>query len=175
MNGTTDRPGEGGSAAHVWPWAVIGFTLIADQLSKYWILEVFRLPEKRSVEVLPFFDLTMVWNKGISLGLFQQDSVWGRWILIGFTMAVTSGLIIWLIRARRALLSLGLALVIGGAVGNAIDRIRFGAVADFLEFSWGSYSYYVFNIADTAITIGVGCLLLDHLLESRKTAVEDQA
>ena len=121
--------------------------LILDQASKWWVLEVFDLPEKVSVAVLPMLNLTMVWNRGITFGLLNSDS------------AVASTVL--------AAVALALGAVAGGAVGNVIDRLRFGAVVDFIHLhAWG-WSWYVFNVADAAIVVGVGVLLLDSLLSGR--------
>ena len=140
-----------------------------DQLSKYWILYVFSLPEIGSVRVLPFFNLTMVWNKGISLGLFQANDDTGRYILIAGTSLITLFLVHWFLKERDRILLLGLAMIIGGSIGNIVDRVRFGAVADFLHFHMFDYSFYVFNVADAAITVGVGFLLWDALLSPQKS------
>lgn len=141
--------------------------LTADQLSKWWVLEAFRLPWRGSVEVLPFFSLTMVWNRGISFGLLPADSELGRWALVAFTLAVAGVVLWWLRRAETRLVALALAMVLGGAIGNIIDRVRFGAVADFVHLHAGGYSFYIFNVADAAISVGVALLLLDAML-SRK-------
>lgn len=145
-----------------------GFVLAAlvfvlDRASKWWILEVLDLPERDSVPVLPFLDLTMVWNRGISMGMFQADSEVGRYALIVLTGAVAIGLSAWLYRVSDRLLSVALGLVVGGALGNIWDRVAYGAVADFIRFFVDGWSFYVFNIADSAITVGVALLLWDAL------------
>ena len=141
--------------------------IVLDQLSKFWVLEVFRLPERGSVEVLPFFYLSMVWNRGVSFGLLQADADLARWGLALFSAAVAVVLALWARRVTRPLLALALGLVIGGAIGNLIDRVRFGEVADFLDFS-RLYFPWVFNVADSAITVGVILLIADSLLPHRK-------
>ena len=153
---------------------IAAVVLLLDQLSKYWILAVYDLPAKASVEILPFFSLTMVWNKGISLGLFQADGEFGRWVLIAVTGIVTIFLTFWLAKAHGNVLKLALGLVIGGAVGNIIDRMRFGAVVDFVHLHAFDYSFYVFNVADAAITFGVLCLLLDAYLVSKEEKKESE-
>jgi signal peptidase II len=110
-----------------------------------------------------FFELILVWNRGISYGLLQQQSELGRWGLIVFSLGAAVGLSIWAWRAGEPLLSGGLALIVGGALGNAVDRVLYGAVLDFAHFHWGSFSWYVFNIADAAIVVGVAVLLYDSL------------
>ena len=136
--------------------------IVLDQLSKFWVLEVFGLPERGSVEVLPFFYLTMVWNPGVSFGLLRADADLARWGLALFSTVVAVVLALWARRVERRWLALALGLVIGGAIGNLIDRVRFGDVADFLDFS-RLYFPWVFNVADSAITIGVILLVLDSL------------
>jgi signal peptidase II len=146
----------------------LGFTLILgvlalDQLSKYWVVNVLRLPEVGKIELSSLFDLTMVWNYGVSFGALRADDAWERWALVGLSAIIASIFAVWLIKAKRNHTILALALVIGGAIGNMIDRIRFGAVADFLDFS-AMYFPWVFNVADSAITIGAILLALDMLL-----------
>lgn len=143
---------------------VVALTILIDQFSKYWVLNHTALPDGERISALPVFDLVLTWNLGISYGLFQQDGDIGRWLLIGLTMAATVLLAVWLWRAGDRLLAIiGLALIIGGAVGNLIDRIVFGGVVDFLYLHYGSFSWYVFNLADCAIVAGVGALLYDSL------------
>ncbi|WP_312160807.1 signal peptidase II [Phenylobacterium sp.] len=147
-------------------WAAYGlaaFVIVADQLAKYWILYVYDLPARFSTPIAGPFSLTMVWNRGVSFGLFRADADLVRWLLTIFSIGVAIALTIWVRKAQRPLLSVGLGLVIGGAIGNAIDRIRFGAVVDFLDFQRLGFFPWVFNVADSAITVGVVFLLLDSL------------
>jgi signal peptidase II len=147
-------------------YGVAAAVVVLDQLSKWWILEVARLPERGQIPVLPFFELTMVWNRGVSFGLLQAGEA-ARWLLVAFAFAVVIALLAWVRRVDRKLVAVGLGLIIGGAIGNnLIDRIRFGAVADFLDFS-GLWFPWVFNVADSAITVGVILLLLDGVLPRR--------
>jgi signal peptidase II len=113
--------------------------------------------------ILPWIDLTVVWNRGISYGLFQQHSELGRWILTAFKLGAAVFLVFWLRKAAGRLEAAGIGLIIGGAIGNAIDRIIHGAVFDFLHFHVGDFSWYVFNIADACIVVGVGLMLLGQL------------
>jgi signal peptidase II len=145
---------------------VIGLIVAAvvvalDQFAKWWMLEVFLLPYRGTVEVLPFFDLIMVWNRGISFGLLAFAGGMGRWILMALAAGIIGVLIFWLRRITSVLLSVTLGLVIGGAIGNLVDRVRLGAVVDFIELHAGGYAFYVFNVADAAISIGVALLLWD--------------
>jgi lipoprotein signal peptidase len=141
--------------------------LAADQASKWWILEVVRLPELGRVYVLPFLNLTMVWNRGVTFGLLQGDAWWHPYLLAAIACLVVGLLLLWLARAENRLVSLALGLVLGGAVGNVIDRLRFGAVVDFIDLHAFGWHWYVFNVADSAIVIGVGLLLSDALLRPR--------
>lgn len=141
--------------------------LLADQASKWWVLAVFDLPARVSVPVLPVLNLTMVWNRGITFGLLSSDSTLASALLAALALAVVVALALWLRRAERLAVALALGAVAGGAVGNVIDRLRFGAVVDFIHaHAWG-WSWYVFNIADAAIVCGVGVLLLDSLFPAR--------
>lgn len=113
--------------------------------------------------VLPFLDLTVVWNKGISYGLFQQHSELGRWVLTAVKLGAAVFLTLWVRKAASRGEAAGIGMIIGGAIGNAIDRIFHGAVFDFAHFHLGDFSWYVFNVADAAIVIGVGLMLLAQL------------
>ncbi len=138
--------------------------LMIDQSFKYWMLYIYDMPARGRISITPFFDLIMVWNKGISYGLFQQDTALGRGILLAITLLTVLALIIWLSRARDLLLALGLGCIIGGALGNALDRWIYGAVADFFSLHAFGFYWYVFNLADTAIVAGVALLLYDTLI-----------
>ncbi|MEO0412868.1 MAG: signal peptidase II [Pseudomonadota bacterium] len=153
----------------LWLAAIV---FLLDQLSKIWILDVFDLPTKNNVDVLPFFSLTMVWNRGVSMGLFQADSNWMRWALVALTAVIAGLVIMWLRKAETRLGMVALACVLGGAAGNILDRARFGAVVDFIRLHAFDYSFYVFNIADAAITAGVGLLLLEAFLSPPATATK---
>ena len=144
--------------------------LVIDQIHKTWMLHVFDIAEKGMVRITPFFDLVMVWNRGISYGLFQQDSEAGRLFLVGLSIVACLILLIVLARSETRLSAVSLGLIIGGALGNAIDRLVYGAVADFFSLHAFGFYWYVFNIADVAIVAGVIGLLYDLLIESRKKA-----
>ena len=136
-------------------------TVVCDQLHKAWMITIFGDTQRPKITVTPFFDLVLVWNPGISYGLFKQNSDAGRWVLIGFAVAAAIALTYWLaqLQTRRAAASVG--LIIGGALGNAIDRVHYGAVADFFSFHVSGFNWYVFNLADVAIVAGVVGLLYD--------------
>lgn len=145
-------------------------TLVADQGNKLWMLYVYDIGAKQPVEVTPFFDMILVWNKGISYGLFQQDGLWGRLALVVFAVAVSVALIAWLARITSGLTAIAIGLIVGGAAGNAIDRAVHGAVADFYSFHAYGFQWYIFNIADVAIVAGVIGLLYDSLFGGHKKA-----
>lgn len=136
-------------------------TLVIDQGHKLWMLFVFDIATNQPVQLAPFLDLVMAWNPGISYSLLRADSDLGRYGLLALSLTVTAGLSIWLWRAPLKLTTVSLGLIIGGALGNAYDRFAYGAVADFFHFHVGSFSWYVFNLADVAIVAGVGLLLYE--------------
>ena len=149
--------------------------LAADQASKWWILEGLRLPEIRNlplIEAGPFgLDLTMVWNRGVTFGLLSGDGPANHLILAAVAALIALLLLRWMARAETRAVAVALGAVIGGAVGNVVDRLRFGAVVDFVDaHAWG-WHWYVFNLADAAIVCGVAVLLADTLFgrpEGRK-------
>ncbi|HKD20784.1 MAG TPA: signal peptidase II [Rhizomicrobium sp.] len=159
--------------ARDWGLAAAAIALALDQGSKLLLLYGFRFIEMgagEAVPVLPFFNLVMVWNPGVSYGLFPAHGPLGTALLVIFTMGVVAGLSWWLWGAQRRILAIGLGLVIGGALGNLIDRLIYQKVADFFHFYLHGYDWYVFNVADCAITIGVVALLYDALLRPEQEA-----
>ncbi|HEX8165087.1 MAG TPA: signal peptidase II [Beijerinckiaceae bacterium] len=143
-------------------------TFVLDQASKLYLLFLDPLSLREPVRLAPFLDLIVVWNRGISYGLFQQHTELGRWALVTLSVVAAVGLALWLRRAATPLLAAALGLLIGGAVGNALDRVAYGAVFDFVHFHAGGFSWYVFNIADAAIVAGVAGLLYDSLVLERR-------
>jgi signal peptidase II len=142
-----------------------------DQAIKLWLLFIYELGAKGTVRVAPFLDLVLVWNTGISYGWFQQDGPLGQWALLALKAIAVALLWIWLARAGSRLTAMAIGLIIGGAIGNAIDRLAYGAVADFVLFhittaSW-NFRWYVFNLADAAIVAGVVGLLYESLFPGR--------
>ena len=129
-----------------------------DQITKLWMLFAFELGSRGIVTLTPFLDLVLTWNTGISYGLFRQDGALGQWALLALTAIAVALLWIWLSRASSRLTAVALGLIIGGAIGNAIDRMAYGAVADFVLFhvttASFSFKWYVFNVADAAIVAG---------------------
>jgi signal peptidase II len=142
--------------------------LALDQASKLWLLYVFDLAGRGVVRVTPFFDLWLAWNVGISFGWFQNDSWIAQAILTVVKAVAVVALAVWMAWSRTMLATVGLGLIIGGAIGNAIDRFLYGAVVDFalfhVEIAGKTWNWYVFNIADAAIVAGVAALLYDSLL-----------
>jgi signal peptidase II len=137
-----------------------GIVLILDQISKYWVLEIIHLPEIGGIDVWSFFRLTFVGNAGVSMGLLTADTDLARWLLTFVTAGIALAVALWLRKEKNQTEITALGLVLGGAMGNIIDRVRFGYVVDFLHFFWAQYSFWVFNLADAAITLGVILLLV---------------
>jgi signal peptidase II len=151
--------------------AVAVAVAVVDQASKLWLLLWFDLGARGIVTLTPFLDLVLIWNRGISYGLFQQDGPLGQWVLIALKVLAVAVLWIWLARAATRLTALALGLIIGGAVGNAVDRLHWPGVLDFVllhvEIGGVRYNWYVFNLADAAIVAGVIGLLYETLFSDR--------
>jgi signal peptidase II len=136
-----------------------------DQLTKFWILRVVNLDEREPIQIAPFLDLAMAWNKGVSYGLLSTHM---QGLLVALSLAITVMLVVWLAKADKPLAAASFGLLIGGALGNALDRILHGAVADFVHLYWGTWSWYIFNVADIAIVAGVAVLLYDAFFVKQK-------
>ncbi|MBN8920689.1 MAG: signal peptidase II [Rhizobiales bacterium] len=138
---------------------------VLDQASKLWLLFVFELGERGLVSVLPGIDLVLTWNRGISYGMFQQETEIGRWFLLGIQVLAILALGYWMLRSTVTLTGVALGLIIGGAIGNLIDRTIYGAVVDFVflngEIIGWNFRWYVFNLADAAVVAGVIGLVYD--------------
>jgi len=143
-------------------------TLAIDQASKLWLLYVFDIGHRGTVRVTPFFDLVLAWNIGISFGWLQNDSFVAQTTLMAVKVLAVIALAIWMARSRTVLATVGLGMIIGGAIGNAIDRIAYGAVVDFalfhVQIGQNTFNWYVFNLADAAIVAGVAALLYDSFM-----------
>lgn len=135
--------------------------LAADQASKWWVRDVLHLPRIGTVKVLPVLNFTMVWNRGVTFGLLNSLGRWSAPLLVLGALAIVAALSVWLWRAERKLVAVALGAIAGGAIGNVIDRLRFGAVVDFIHAHAFGWSWYVFNVADAAIVCGVAALILD--------------
>jgi signal peptidase II len=162
MSDTTNR-----GRAVVW-LLLSAVVVLADQLSKSYITSHYG--EFEFTTVLPILDITRMHNVGAAFSFLATASGWQRWLFISLAVIVSIGIVVWLYRMPRShgLLACGLALVLGGAIGNVIDRIRLGAVVDFIHFHWDRAYFPAFNIADSAITVGAACLILDALLEPKR-------
>ena len=148
----------------------------ADQLSKYIVTVPFDLKNRGQIEILPFFNLTWVENYGVSLGLLTADTNVERWLLVGLTGAIAAGVLVWILRETNRQDVLGLGMILGGALGNIVDRVRFGHVVDFADLHFGDFRpFLVFNVADAAITLGVILLLVRALLVRDKPKVSADA
>jgi signal peptidase II len=151
-------------------WLLLSvLVVLADQASKYYITQNFG--EFEHITLLPVLDITHMHNVGAAFSFLASASGWQRWVFIGLAGVVSVGIIVWLLRLRErahGLLACGLALVLGGALGNVIDRIRLGYVVDFIHFHWDRAYFPAFNVADSAITVGAACLLLDALFEGKR-------
>jgi lipoprotein signal peptidase len=145
--------------------------LVADQATKWWILQVLDLRKLGQVVLLPVLNLTMVWNRGVTFGLLNGFGAWSHLALVAVALIVVAALGLWLYRAESRLVAVALGAIAGGAVGNVIDRLRYGAVVDFIhahvETPWGDLSWYVFNVADAAIVCGVAALIIDSVVARR--------
>jgi len=147
--------------------AVAAAVIIVDQISKWWILG-FVMQPPQVIPLTPFFNLVLGWNRGISFGFLDSGGWLSAWFLPLAAVAISAVLAVWLYRVRHLRAAVGIGLIIGGAMGNLIDRLQFGAVADFLDFyAWGTH-WPAFNLADSAITIGAAVLILDSLFEKEK-------
>lgn len=168
-----DAAREGADRSYVWG-SLSGFGLVVaavacalDQAAKFWLLDGFDLASRGAMPVTPFADLILTWNTGISYGLFQQTGPLGQWALFALKVVAVVLLAMWLARTHSRLSAVALGLIIGGAIGNAVDRLVHGAVMDFVLFhltaaTW-SFQWYVFNLADAAIVAGVVGLLYESL------------
>lgn len=144
-----------------WGLGMLFLIFLLDQISKYCILNIVNLPQKGSIPVIPFFNFTMVWNRAITFGMLGQFGSWGSAIFSVSAFVIAASLFIWMIRARKIWVIMSLGAIVGGALGNILDRLRFGAVVDFIHFHVAGWSWYVFNVADSAIVCGVIILLMD--------------
>ena len=148
---------------------LVAATLVIDQLTKQLLLDyLLKLDTKMLPVIDDFFRLVIVWNRGVSFGLLGGDRPLPAWLLSGVAVAVCVGLFLWLRRTDRALTGWGIGLVMGGAIGNVIDRARWGAVFDFADFHVRQWHWPAFNVADSAIVVGVGLMLIDSLIGEKQ-------
>jgi lipoprotein signal peptidase len=148
--------------------------LAADQASKWWVMHVLDLPERQQIVLLPVLNLTWVRNTGVTFGLLNGLGSWGHVVLAAVSLSVVAALGLWLRRAESAVVATAIGAIAGGAIGNVIDRVRYGSVVDFIHAHmatpWGDLSWYVFNVADAAIVCGVAALIIDSQFSRRRQA-----
>ena len=180
----------GDAQGYVMKWPLVGpftffglgvaaVTCLADQAVKLWLIFAFELGRRGKIVIAPFIDFILIWNTGISYGWFKQEGPVGQAILLGLKTVAVVLLLIWLARAGSRLTALSLGLIVGGALGNALDRLFYGAVADFVLFhittaQW-TFNWYVFNLADAAIVVGVAGILYDSFVKGMPQKRPDQA
>ncbi|MZR61354.1 signal peptidase II [Alcanivorax sp. DP30] len=151
----------------MWLWLSV-VVIVLDQITKHMAVDRFSLYER--LEVFPHFNLTLAYNSGAAFSFLADAGGWQRWFFTAIAVAASVMILIWLARLTKAekMQGAALSLILGGALGNFYDRLVLGHVVDFLDFYWGDYHFPAFNIADTAITIGAGLILLDMLLGAKK-------
>ena len=147
---------------------VAAITLAVDQGHKIWMLEVLDIRARQPVALTPFLDLVMAWNRGVSFGMGNNSGGWNVVLFTAIAAVVGGMLVAWMARASNRLILVALGLVVGGAIGNVIDRLRLGYVVDFLDFHWQAWHFPAFNAADSAITLGALCLIVDELIKIAK-------
>ena len=170
MSGTPSIPVPRARSGWRWLWLSVA-VIVADQLAKSWIVHHFTPFER--VRVLPVLDVILTYNTGAAFSFLSDASGWQRWVFVALAVGISGMLIAWLRRLRadgQGLLACGLALIIGGALGNMIDRLLHGRVVDFILAHWGNHLFPAFNVADSAITIGAALVILDALFESHPRA-----
>ena len=156
-------------SVRVWPWYLVSLVVVLlDQVCK-WLADS-RLDYARPLELLPVLDLTLLYNRGAAFSFLNQAGGWQRWFFSAIAFGVSIGIAVWLARLERPnrWLQTGLSLVLGGAIGNLLDRLMHGHVIDYVMVHWGAHYFPAFNVADAAISVGAGCLLVDMLLDWRR-------
>jgi len=154
---------------------IAALVLVLDQLSKWAIMAMMRPPgvaetpfyADTSVELLPVLDIVVTWNRGVSFGVFNNDGPYNAILLTVLGLVISAVLVLWLRKTHQRHMAVGLGMIIGGAIGNVVDRVRFGAVFDFIYFHVGSFQWPAFNVADSGITLGAVVLFLDALSGAR--------
>tara|TARA_R110000787_G_scaffold215896_1_gene325071 strand:- start:399 stop:875 length:477 start_codon:yes stop_codon:yes gene_type:complete len=157
---------------HRWAISLSAAVLAGDLITKHFI-EATLVNNARDIAVTPFFNLALGYNRGVSFGLLKSDSFYAPYILAAIAVVIAVGLTVWLFRSESDVQKLGLAAIVGGAVGNAVDRLKDGAVTDFLDFYVGTYHWPAFNVADVAIVCGVTALLIEAKRERSNVETSD--
>ena len=153
---------------------VAALVFAADQLTKWLMIGPLQLESVGQIALLPIFNLTWTENNGISLGLLNASTETGRWLLVGMTVAIAIGVAVWIVREKQRGDLIALGMILGGALGNILDRVRFGYVVDFADLHFGTVRpFLIFNVADAAISIGVVILLLRAFLQSKERPEEN--
>jgi signal peptidase II len=177
MADATDAPETGGRVRRnrTLGLSIAAAIFAADQATKWIVINILQLKQRSSIELLPIFDLKWVENRGVSMGLLTADSDIGRWLLVALTAGISIFVAAWLWREKRRDDAIALSFVLGGALGNIVDRIRFGYVVDFADLHFGDiHPFLVFNVGDAAITIGVLLLLIRALLTRERTPPREE-
>jgi signal peptidase II len=155
--------------------AIAATIFILDQATKWVVVYIFQLPQRQLIELLPIFDLRYVKNMGVSMGFLTAETDTGRWLLVALTVAIATFVTAWLWREKNRGDAVALSFVLGGALGNILDRVRFGYVVDFADLHFGEvHPFLVFNVGDAAITIGVLLLLVRALLTRERTSPPEE-
>jgi signal peptidase II len=155
-------------------FVVAALVFAADQLAKWLMIGPLQLESVGQIALLPIFNLTWTENNGISLGLLNASTETGRWLLVAMTAAIAIGVAVWIVREKQRGDLIALGMILGGALGNILDRVRFGYVVDFADLHFGAFRpFLIFNVADAAISIGVVILLLRAFLQSRERPEEN--
>ena len=163
--GARPRSGPKDGAHRTLAFSIAGIVFAFDQLTKFIVTDTLQLQRRRHMDLVSFFDLTWIENRGVSMGFLTASTDFARWLLVLFTAAIAGGVVYWIWREKRRDDAAALALVLGGALGNIVDRVRFGYVVDFADLHFGEWRpFLIFNVADAAITIGVLLLLVRALL-----------
>jgi signal peptidase II len=145
--------------------------VLLDQVTKSWLLQTMQQSGGRSIELADFFAIVLVWNRGVTFGMFNSaDGALNGVIFSLLAAVIVAALLVWLWRSAAGLIVGAIGLVIGGAIGNVVDRLRFGAVVDFLDFHIGAWHWPAFNVADAAICVGVGLMVIDGLIARREAS-----
>jgi signal peptidase II len=176
MTELPNKTGQGAFPPYPWVWLLVtAFVILLDWQTKQWVSSALEL--YRPQEVLSWLNITLAHNYGAAFSFLSKASGWQRWFFVVLASGVSLLLLVWLLRLRRRewVTGLGLALILGGALGNLMDRVQLGYVVDFIDVHFGGWHYPAFNVADSAITCGVALLLLDALFFSRKVREKEHA
>jgi signal peptidase II len=150
---------------------IAALVIVIDQATKWWLLQTMQQNDGRFIDITDFFDIVLVRNRGVSFGMFNNDASLNGVLFSLLAAVIVVVLLVWLRRAANSLIGMAIGLVIGGALGNVVDRLRLGSVVDFLDFHLGIWHFPAFNVADSAICVGVALMVIDGLLTRRETSI----